>query len=73
MGCDTHVNKGYMNELRPNLNERILMIKMSKKCSKEIKVTTFIDKMHLPIWWFDHRNPKVKRVLLRAIICWMTF
>ena len=39
-----------MNELRPHSNESVLENRTIKKDLKEVKVTTYIDKVYLPFW-----------------------
>ena len=55
-----------MNELRPHPNESNPEDIMTKKCLKELKV------VHLPFWWFNHRNSMIKRASFRAILCLVT-
>ena len=53
-----------MNEPRPHLDESDLEDRMIKKGLKELKVTTYTNKVHLPFRWINHRNSMVKRALL---------
>ena len=53
-----------MNELRPHPNESGPENRMTKKGLKEMKVTTYTNKVHLPFRWLNHRNFMVNRVLL---------
>ena len=46
------------------------ILRMTKKGLKEMKVTTYTNKVHRPFWWLNHRNFVVKHSLFRAIICW---
>ena len=59
-----------MNEPRSHPNERDSEDRLAKKGLKELKVTTYTNKMHLQ--WLNHRNSKVKRVFLGVILCWVT-
>ena len=52
-----------MNELKPHLNETDLDYRTTKKCMKEIKVTTYTFSVALSL--------QVKYVLLGAILCWV--
>ena len=41
---------------------------MTKKDLKEMKVTTYTDKVHLLVRWLNHKNSMIKCVLLGAIL-----
>ena len=45
---DTRVNKRYINELRPHLNESDNEDRMTNKGLKEMKVTIYTDNVYLP-------------------------
>ena len=47
--CDTRVIKYYMNELRLYLNENDPEDKIVKKNLKQLKVTTYINKVHFSL------------------------
>ena len=61
-----------MNEPRPHLNESDHGNRITKKDLKELKVTTYTNKVHLPFRWLNHMNSIVKHALLRAILSWVT-
>ena len=48
--CDFGVNYGYMNHLRSHPYKSDSEDKMTKKCLKDLKVTTYTTKEHLPLW-----------------------
>ena len=50
------VNDGYMNELRPRLNERYNENRMTKKDLKELIVIAYTNNVHLPFRWLNHKN-----------------
>ena len=58
------INERYMNEPRLYPNESDLEYKMTNKNLKELKVTTYINKMHRPFKWLNHKNSTVKHVFL---------
>lgn len=60
--CDTQLKEGYVNEPRPDQNESDSKDRMVKKCLKELKLITYIIKVHFSFWWRNHRNSKVKCV-----------
>lgn len=45
---------------------------MVKKGLKELKITTYTNKVHLPFRWFNHKNFKVKCAYRRAILYFVT-
>ena len=66
---DTQVNERYINKLRPRPNESDFEYRMTEKNIKELKVTTYTNKVHLPYQWFNHKNVMIKHVSLRTILC----
>ena len=61
-----------MNEPRQHLNKSDFEDRMTTKDLKEMKVTTYINKVHFHFWWLNHRNSMVKHALFAAILCWVT-
>ena len=59
-----------MNEQKSQPNESHLEDRMTKKDLKELKVTTYTNKVHLPFRFLNNRNLMVKRALLRTTLCW---
>lgn len=56
-----------MNKPRPYRNESNPEDKMTRKDLKEMEVTTYTNKVHLPFCCLNHRNSKAKCALRGAI------
>ena len=64
--CDTRIKNRYMNKLKSHLNENNPENMMTKKSLKNMKVTIYINNVHLPFQRLNHRNFMVKHALLGA-------
>ena len=62
---------GYMNELWPHPNERDVEDKMTKEGLKELKITTYTNKVHLSFRRLNYRNSIVKCSLFWTISYWI--
>ena len=61
-----------MNEPRPHPNVRDPENRIAKEDLKELNITTYINKVHLPFRWLNHTNSMVEHALLEAILCLVT-